>query len=291
MRLALAVVLSLCLSAAGQSTRESRRNGTHDVSFDQRSPLSELSVQVARYGVDRSKAQIYETAKEKFFIVVPAEYENGAAGWGLMLWCNAGRGGRMPEQLEALLATKKLIGVGAYDAGNDRGVAVRIGLALDAVHNLRQRYTLDEKRTYLAGVSGGGKVAQMAAMAYPDVFDGAICCAGANWYKDIAVPDQRNKFWPATFRKPPGPQFVDAREHVGFVLIAGEKDPNREPVKAILEQGFTAEKFKHVTFYDVPGLGHRPPEGEWFERAIEFLDAVPKDRVKKSPATKRTSTP
>src|SRR5436305_11651308 len=54
--------------AAGQSTRQS------DISFDQRSPLSVLNVQVARYGVDRSKPEIYETAKEKFSVVLPAEY-------------------------------------------------------------------------------------------------------------------------------------------------------------------------------------------------------------------------
>jgi len=192
----------------------------------------------------------------------------------------------MPKQLEELLAKKKLIGAGAYDVGNDRGVAVRIGLALDAVYNLRQRYALDDHRVYIAGVSGGGKVAEMAAIAFPEVFDGAICCAGANWYKDVAVPGKANAAWPATFRKPPAPQFVGAREHVGFVLIAGENDPNREPMKAMYDVGFTAEKFKHVTFYEVPGLGHGTPGREWFEKGIDELDAIPKERIKKAPATK-----
>ena len=45
-----------------------------------------------------------------------------------------------------------------------------------------------------------------------------------------------------------------------------------------------------VTFYDVPGLGHRSPGGEWFEKAIDFLDAVPKDRGKKPPATRPSRT-
>jgi predicted esterase len=274
------MILVIASPLIAQTTRQS------DITFEQRSPLSLLNTQVARYGVDRTEPNIYETAKEKFLLVVPAEYEAGAAGWGLLVWCNAGRGGRMPGQLEALLAKKRLIGVGAYDAGNDRGVAVRIGLMLDAVWNLRQRYALDEHRIYCGGVSGGAKAAEMAAMAYPDVFDGAICCVGANWYKDIAVPNERNKAWAQAFRKPPPPQFVDARDHVGFVLISGEKDPIYVPMKATLEQGFTADKFKHVEFYDVPGLGHRPPEGEWFEKAIDYFDGLPKNRIKKQPATK-----
>jgi hypothetical protein len=287
MRFACLVTLLMLTSSLTAQTRPSTANaGSSDISFDQRSPLSMLNMQVARYGVDRTKPQIYETVNERFLLVVPSEYHDGDAGWGLLVWCNAGRGGRMPGQVEALLAKKKLIGIGAYDAGNERGVAVRIGLMLDAVWNLKQRYVLDDHRIYCGGVSGGSKCAEMAAMAFPDVFDGAICCAGANWYKDVAVPDQRGKFWPQTFRKPPPPQFIDAREHVGFVFTSGVNDPNYVPVKATLEQGFTPEKFKHVEFYDVPGLGHRPPEGEWFEKAIDYFDALPKDRVKKQPATR-----
>ena len=287
MRLLYLLAMFAIVSPLPAQTRPATsRAGTSDIAFDQRSPLSVLNMQVARYGVDRAKAEIYETANEKFLLVVPTEYQNGAAGWGLMVWCNAGKGGRMPGQVESLLAKKKLIGIGAYDAGNDRGVAVRIGLMLDAVWNLKQRYALDEHRIYCGGVSGGSKCAEMAAMAFPDVFDGAICCAGANWYKDVAVPNERRKFWPQTFRKPPPPQFIDAREHVGFVFTSGANDPNYAPVKATIEQGFTPEKFRHVEFYDVPGLGHRPPEGEWFEKAIDYFDGLPKDRVKKQPATK-----
>src|SRR5438552_1021684 len=109
------VLTFLWISAATAQTQPvTEAKGKFDVSFDQRSALSALSVQVQRYGVERSKAQMYETANEKFFVIVPDEYEAAAAGWGLMVWCNASRGGGMPAQLEELLATKRLIGVGAY---------------------------------------------------------------------------------------------------------------------------------------------------------------------------------
>ena len=129
---------------------------------------------------------------------VPEEFDGtgGAGGWGVIVWCDAGKGARLPRDLVELLAKKKLIAAAAYNAGNDRGVGVRIGLALDAVHNLRQQYAgLDTHRTYVGGISGGAKVAEMAAMAFPEVFDGAICCAGANWYKDMPVPDKPNTAW------------------------------------------------------------------------------------------------
>jgi pimeloyl-ACP methyl ester carboxylesterase len=283
---AVAIVLLLSSAAAAPATSPASGPGEFDLSFEQRSPLSSIDVQHARYGVERAKPNIYQLAEEKFVVRVPAEYD-GSAGWGLLIWSSPGRrGGGVPDDWQSLLAKKKLIWASAYDAGNDRGVGARVGLALDAVHNLRQQYKLDERRTYVAGVSGGAKVAEMAAMAFPEVFDGAICCAGANWYKDTPVPGQPGKAWQQSFRKPPPPQFVAARDHVGFILITGTEDGNYAPMKAMYDGGFLVDKFKHVSFYDVPGLGHRTPSVEWIEKAIDELDALPKTRVKKLPATK-----
>jgi hypothetical protein len=121
-------------------------------------------------------------------------------------------------------------------------------------------------------------------MAFPEVFDGAICCAGANWYKDMPVPDKPNTAWPRTFSKPPAKTFADARDHVGFILITGARDGNYTPMKTMFERGFQADGFKHASFYDVPGLGHQTPPGEWLEKAIDELDGLPKEREKKLPA-------
>ena len=56
-------------------------------------------------------------------------------------------------------------------------------------------------------------------------------------------------------------------------------------MKVMYEQGFRAEKFKHASFYDVPDLGHQVAPTEWLEKALDELDALPKDREKKLPAT------
>ena len=264
--------------------------GGDDVAFQQRSPLSALDVQRRRYGLTSDRANVYDIAAERFSIVVPEAYD-GSPDWGLLVWSNPGEGGELRAEWKELLAKKKLIWANAKNAGNRRAVGVRIGLALDAVENLRQRYKLERNRVYIGGVSGGAKVAEMAAMAYPDVFDGAICCVGVNWYKEIPVPGKTNTAWPATFRRPPNDVWFDANENVGFVLITGEKDPNREPMSAIYLHGFVADKFKHATFHDVPGMGHGPPPVECFEKVIDELDALPKGREKKlyGPARRPTT--
>ena len=282
-----------CFAAPATATAPSE-TGEFDLSFNERSPLSTIVVQHARYGVERDKANGYDLAAERFRVYVPETFaaDGAAGGWGVIVWCDAGRGAGLPRDLVELLATKKLVAVAAYNAGNDRGVGVRAGLALDAVHNLRQRYpALDSHRTYIGGTSGGAKVAEMTAMAFPEVFDGAICCAGANWYTDVPVPDKPNTAWRQSFRKPPPRTFADARDHVGFVLITGPRDGNYTPMRTMFERGFQADGFKHASFYEVPGLGHQTPPAEWFDRAIAELDALPKDRVKKLPATKPAARP
>ena len=286
--------VSVCAAsslAAAPATAPSRAEEL-DLAFAQRSPLSSIDVQRARYGVERDKANLYDVAAERFRVHVPDAFNEESIGWGVIVWCDAGRGARVPRDLVELLAAKKLIAVATHDAGNDRGVGVRVGLALDAVHNLRLRYAaLETHRTYVGGISGGAKVAQMAAMAFPEVFDGAICCAGANWYADVPVPGKPNTAWRQSFRKPPPRTFAEARDHVGFILITGPRDGNYTPMRTIFERGFQGDGFKHASFYEVPGLGHQSPPAEWFERAIDELDALPKARVKKLPATRPAARP
>src|SRR5207244_957143 len=109
---------------------------------------------------------------------------------------------------------------------------------------------------------------------------------GANWYRAIAVPGKANTYWPATFARPPLLIVAQARDFVGFILITGDRDPNHDPMKAAYEDGFLADGFKQVVFHDVPGMGHSAPSLENLEKAIDELDAIPKDRPKKPPTAK-----
>ena len=68
---------------------------------------------------------------------------------------------------------------------------------------MTRRYAIDESRIYVAGFSGGGKVASMLAVIYPEVFDGAIPMGGTGFYRHVPIPDKKNMLWPATFHQPP----------------------------------------------------------------------------------------
>ena len=292
MRLTALLILIGVEVAFGQTTQPLRK-GTNEFTFQQRSPLSAIEIQHARYGIPATPDQAYDIARERFSITVPDAFDPETLDqWGVLVWCNAGKSAQPPGDWEASLATKKLIAIGPFNVGNDRAVGIRIGLVVDAAFNLLQRYpNLAPHRIYVSGVSGGAKVATMAAMAFPEVFDGAICCAGVNWYKDTPVPDQPGKFWQAAFRKPPLPTFAAARDHVGFVLTTGVNDGNYLPMKTMYEKGFLPEEFKYARFFDVPDLGHRTPPAATFEQAIDYLDSIPKTREKNLPAATPATQP
>jgi poly(3-hydroxybutyrate) depolymerase len=264
------------------------QTGRYPVTFTERSPFSTLGTQHLRYGVDRTTLQVYDTADESFEVYVPPDYRPDEK-WGLVVWVSGGGNGGVHPGYVDRLSKKKLIWIAPNNAGNDRGVAVRIGLALDAVWNMKQRYNLDDRRIYAAGVSGGGKVSGMAAMAFPDVFDGAIPCVGMNFYRDIPHPTKPESAWPATFREPPRKVLDEARERVGFVLITGENDPNREPMTAAYNQGFIPAKFKHASLVVVPKMGHQPAPADVFGQAVDTLDAVSRERPEKVQLTLGTT--
>jgi predicted esterase len=250
------------------------RRGVYTATFTEQSPLSPIDKQNGRWHIRVDPSQRYQLVDERFEIVVPAAGSPGEEGWGLLVWVSAGERGDPPRQWLPILNQHHLIWIGADKSGNDRAIGARFGLALDAVHNMKQRYAIDDDRIYIAGVSGGAKAANMLALIYPDVFTGAVPISGAAYFRNIPVPDQPGKVWPAAFQ-PPGSILLDRAKHKSrFALLTGSEDFNREPVHEIYTMGFQKDHFDHVAYIEVPGMGHGVPETKWLEQAIESLDMV-----------------
>ena len=67
-------------------------------------------------------------------------------------------------------------------AGANRGVL--------AAYNVMKRYAVDPQRVFVSGFSGGARVAMRLALAYPDLFRGALMDAGSDPIGD-AIPHCR----------------------------------------------------------------------------------------------------
>jgi predicted esterase len=241
--------------------------GANDVTFEKSGPLCDADEIKARFRA-KEDAGPYDVTKEKFRVVLPKSYAPSAK-WGLFVFVNAGDEPGLPAEYEPLLEKHKLIGVAAYRSGNGRNIFDRFRLAIDAAVNLPARLSIDPKRVYVSGFSGGARVASMLSVAYADLFTGAIPFCGVNFYLDI--PSEGERFWPRDYI--PVDEAVAIGKSSGrYVLVTGEKDSNLKNTRAVYEHGFRQEGFKHVLLLEVPGMGHATPPAEWFDKGLNFLD-------------------
>lgn len=278
MRLSAAVIVVLFVgplslwgqSEAGPSNSDIRR-GSFQSQFTEPDPRSALDAQTQRHRIGIGNMERYALKDATFEVRVPQEYDPAVAH-GLFVWVNAGNRGGMPRAWGELFDKHKLIFISANDSGNDRAVVVRFGLALDGVHNLCKLYNIDPSRIYVGGISGGGKVASMLAVIYPDVFSGAVPVVGVSYFKHIPVGDDPMKVWAAEYTRPPTATLERARELGRFVFITGPNDMNRDSIKGTYDKGFSVDGFKFADYFEVPGMGHTLPPPEWIDRAIEKMD-------------------
>jgi poly(3-hydroxybutyrate) depolymerase len=133
---------------------------------------------------------------------------------------------------------------------------------------MKKLYEIDANRVYISGVSGGGRISSMLGVCYPDVFKGGIYIVGCNYFREMTAPNTGGKVWHRGYAQPPADLFNQAKKNVSHVLLTGETDMNREQTKEYYEKGFKKDGFLHVTYIEVPGMGHQPPNSEWFEKAL-----------------------
>lgn len=209
-----------------------------------------------------------DLSRESYEVIVPRGYKKEVPH-GLFIWISPNDKCALPADWEKVLADRRLIFIGALRSGNSREVFGRMQLAVTANDQMRQLYNIDPERVYVSGHSGGSRVASMLAVAYADMFSGAVCFMGANFF----FPTQGKDGTMYEARYIPHPEIATmAQTESRIVLVTGDKDFNQDNTRAVHEQGFLANGFKQVKLFDIPGQGHGAPAKEWLEKALDFLD-------------------
>lgn len=246
--------------------------------FFARLPLrSDLSAQTEmfkrfRHGNDPPEPD-YRPEQEVFKLIVPEDYD-GQAPYGVVVYISPSGGQwMMGDPYAAVWARRRLIFVTALNAGNDRNVWHRLGLAIDAVHNLRQAYRLDEQRVYVAGHSGGGYCASQLGLAYGDLFTGTLAMGGLDYFQMIHHPDDMFKAWRPGMAPPPAEMLRTARFERRFVLLVGAEDDEVRPKAQSVYKMMRESRFAYVSYMEVPGMGHELPPASSLDQAIGALDA------------------
>ena len=250
------------------------RTGFFRTKFDQRSPDSNLNGMLRRLGWKKTEEHTdYKLNDFTFEVYVPPNYD-GRKPFGLMVYISPG-----PRvyffgmtRAQGVYAKHSLIHVAANNSGNKQMVWIRLGLAIDAVHNMKKRYNIDGDRIYVTGVSGGGRCSSMLGIGFADVFDGAFPMVGCRFFTTIMSLEEPKKGWSRRFIRPVSAVYRKARLKNRYVLLTGQHDYNRNETESTYVNGFKKLGFKHVTYIEVPGMGHASPPAKFFEKGVIALD-------------------
>lgn len=267
------------------------KTGSFQLTIKERSKRSAILPMTARLGWG-DKAQVeaaakkdggetdYDISKETFDVFVPEDY-TGAEPYGLIVWINPGPGGAPRGDWLDVLRKHKLIWIGSAHSENHRTRWVRLGLAIDAADYMPKVYKIDPYRIYVSGASGGGKVASILGVAFPEVFTGGAFPIIGTFYFRIVEAGLNNEgqktYYPRGYNRPSSMLLSIAMKGRRYVLLTGDKDDNR-PSTDLISKAMKKDGFKYVTYLQVPGMGHQSPDAEWFEKGIVALDA-PRDEV------------
>jgi len=268
------MVLAFVASATSPTTSLTRAptpTGRLHLTFAERSPLSALDVVLSRMDMNSLSAKNaasleYDLARLSFEVVVPPTYKPDVPH-GLFVWL--GVSDFSPAWLNVLARHKLILVV----ANTRSGHPALYGPPLDAVHNMKKLYNIDADRVYVSGFSAGGCSATMMVRGFPEVFRGGLFLMGGYFY--VSYKGQSGRREPTieeSFPRWKGP-LDEVRKEMKLVIIKGGNDTQwtaqegRCDYEALRLDGFT-----RVSYFEVPGLGHRPPDASWFENGITALD-------------------
>ncbi|HSP07742.1 MAG TPA: hypothetical protein VLR94_11230 [Acidobacteriota bacterium] len=217
----------------------------------------------------------FNPGEESFELYIPPDRPGDP--YGFLGWTNPEEVAETPRKFEPLLNEYHLIALSADRCGNEQLLQRRVGLLTSGLLQLKKHIRFDPNRLILSGFSGGGRTAATGCFAHPEIWRGAICWAGGNFYKKYSLP------MPVGASSPGINNFLKnavtaknvklARANARFVLISGPKDFNlndcRGIYRALRQDGFRA------LMIEEPGMSHEVGSVDSMRKALEFVLGTP----------------
>lgn len=213
---------------------------------------------------------------ELFMIRLPRSFSPSTPA-GLLVWIDGGDAGAPREQLFDALDAFNIVAVGMSNAGNERPLSDRVQLAMDAMETVQSRVLIDPSRVYVGGISGGGRVASMLAIAFPDRFHACLAVVGLNSFHNVALPDGKHVQRASGI---PNVRVMSLLQNFPIAAITGPDDFNRPEILARCE----ALTRNHLSckVFDFPGLGHQMPKASDLKDVIDWFDKARRESAEQS---------
>lgn len=185
-------------------------------------------------------------------IHVPETYQPESAA-GVLTYISPTRSGVIPQDWKQLMSDRNLIWIGANRTGNNQPVEKRSTYAVLGAELMGEIYKVDRNRIYVTGFSGGGRIASMVVLEFPELFKGAIFICGVN-------------FWIET------PRQMELTKRNRYVFLTGTNDFNYQDTRNVYSR-FRKAEIPNIKFLSITGMGHRLPTARRYGQAIAYLDA------------------
>ena len=292
-RYVLLAALALASYAVAAGAHPTDTGSQHDVVFTDYSALSSSSELLRRLlsplnalrvrrallqSGKRLREQPIDLRHERFAVYVPPG-PAPAQGYALLVFVPPWPQAVVPQNFVWALDRHRMIFVTAAHSGNDSNVMDRrIPLALLAEQNIVRRYRIDSRRIFVGGLSGGARVALHIALAYPDVFHGALLNAGSDPIGD------------APMVLPPADLFRRFQDATRLVYLTGGEDQFNLDADAR-----SRRSLQHWCVFDLanesrvmPWTGHELAGPVALDRALDALEKhVPPDPDKRAECRRR----
>ncbi|MEP6484483.1 MAG: PHB depolymerase family esterase, partial [Rudaea sp.] len=203
-----------------------------------------------------------DLSNERFVVYVPSPAPDSR--YGLLVFVPPWNDARIPAQWLAVLDKHALIFVTAAKSGNDANVLDRREpLALLAAQNITDRYAIDPARVFVSGFSGGSRVALRLALAYPDVFRGALLEAGSDPIGTAQIPLPRADL------------FSRFQENSRIVYLTGRDDREHLDQDAASIRSLRTWCAAGSETQTVPFTAHDVVDATAFDKALTALTSPP----------------
>lgn len=172
---------------------------------------------------------------------------------GLLVYVSPTRSGTMDGRWAKVLDEHNLAYIAADRSGNRVPVTRRMVLATSAIYAAKQQLEIDEKRIYVSGFSGGGRVASFLSRQYPFVFSGAIFICGVDFWNEDVIRD------------------MDRVLNNRYVFVTGSRDFNLNETRIVYNKYLKAGA-KNSLLEIESGMSHELPDAKTLATALDFLD-------------------
>lgn len=227
------------------------------------SPLNAMRVrqQLAHNGQAMRERSI-DLAQEKFAVYIPTGTPV-PNGYALLVFVPPWKEARVPEQWIPVLDRHHMIYISAANSGNEANVLDRREpLSVLAEYNITMRHKVDPQRIYIGGFSGGARIALRLALAYPDVFRGALLDAGSDPIGTAQIP------------LPPADLFHRFQDSTRLVYLTGADDTLRLDQERRSQQSMHDWCVVNVDALTAPSTGHELADPMTLDRALRALEEL-----------------